>query len=232
MISDYEKKKQEIELFCLYLQQNDMPENYILENKDNNSKLLRILKSNALIMFYNLIESTVRSCIMEYYDTHNVYIKSYSEASDEIKKIWLKYSSYTIKEQSINQDLFSIIQQTFLDTGFSLDIKQFHLSGNVDVAKIKYVFEKHGIQYDGQQLKDNGGTILSIKNQRNALAHGNISFTKATENLTTEEVVGKYKQHVFECLDYVVEVIETEIEKLNGNLSEYDNPKWRKINEF
>ncbi|WP_017370880.1 MAE_28990/MAE_18760 family HEPN-like nuclease, partial [Lactococcus garvieae] len=138
MINEYEKTKQEIELFCQYLISSDKPETLILEDKVQNSELVKILKSSALMMLYNLVEATIRSCITQYYDSYNEIEKSYSEAGDKIKKLWLNYNS-KFSKQTFNEELYSLIDKTFSDSALFLDIEQFHLSGNADLKETPIV---------------------------------------------------------------------------------------------
>lgn len=210
MVNEYEKTKQEIELYCRYLVSNDKPEILILEDKAQNLELVKILKSSALMMLYNLVEATIRSCITQYYDSYNKMGKSYSEASIRIKRLWLNYNA-KFSKQTFNEELFKLVDQTFSDSGLFLDIDEFHLSGNADLQEIKKILEKHEIHYEDSQLKQYGGTMYAVKESRNSLAHGNISFTEAAKDLSINDIVSKYKNDVFGCLDYVVDIVEQEI---------------------
>lgn len=211
MRDEYEKTKNEIDLFFYYLEISSQPSNLILEDTDSNFELLKILKSNALMMLYNLVEATVRSCIVQYYDKYNELGKTYQESRIEIKKLWLNYNS-KFGANTFNTDLFNLIDQTTGSNSLILDIEQFNLSGNADLQKIKCILEDHHIIYNHELISNYGSTMLSVKNSRNYLAHGNLSFTEASKNLTVDDIVGKYKDDVYGCLDYVVGIVEEEIE--------------------
>lgn len=54
----------------------------------DNSKFFRILKSNFLLMLYNLIEACVVSGMLEIYESLKQSESSYNELIDAIQQLW------------------------------------------------------------------------------------------------------------------------------------------------
>uniref|UniRef100_UPI00036DE6FA MAE_28990/MAE_18760 family HEPN-like nuclease n=1 Tax=Lactococcus garvieae TaxID=1363 RepID=UPI00036DE6FA len=82
------------------------------------------------------------------------------------------------------------------------------------INKIKKILEKHEINYEEESISKYGGTMYAVKKSRNSLAHGNVSFTEASKDLSTNDIVTRYKDDVFGCLDYLVNVVEQKISSL------------------
>ena len=70
VIDDFDERKQEMEEYYSALE-----ELYVSKNITNNDEkylddaFLKMLKSNAILMIYNLVESTIMSAILKIYDS-------------------------------------------------------------------------------------------------------------------------------------------------------------------
>ncbi len=92
----------------------------------------------------------------------------------------------------------------------SLDFeKDFSLSGNADVRTIKEILHKHGVRFEESQFSDYGGSLKSIKDMRNSLAHGNISFEDNGKDLTVADIE-KYRDHIYSCINNFCELVNSQ----------------------
>ncbi|CQR25410.1 hypothetical protein BN1356_01750 [Streptococcus varani] len=103
-----------------------------------------------------------------------------------------------------------MIQNT-LNSEYKIEIEKesFHLSGNADVQEIKNILKIHGVSYDDNIFGDYGGALLTIKTQRNRLAHGNVSFEENGRGFSISQIIG-FKEKTYECLEYFVSLVEQE----------------------
>ncbi len=140
--------------------------------------IFKAMKSNVVIMLYNYVEAAVRKTMSDFYNKFNTSTCSYSEVILELRKLWISSKVKDIKESTIVSDVFEMIENSINQEFFiSLDFeKDFSLSGNADVRTIKEILYKHGVPFEESQFSDYGGSLKSIKDMRNSLAHGNISF--------------------------------------------------------
>jgi hypothetical protein len=67
--------------------------------KFKRDNFLKILKANALLMIYNLIESTVLNGIEEIYDKIKDNGETYSTVRKEIQDIWFSYKFKQVYDQ-------------------------------------------------------------------------------------------------------------------------------------
>lgn len=86
-------RKSEIEFYYSVMVDFDNNTN-VLQTVDN-QRFFRIMKSNFLLMLYNLVEATFTTGMLEIYDQLKSDECSYANVIDEIQNIW---RDYKIKE--------------------------------------------------------------------------------------------------------------------------------------
>lgn len=185
----------------------------------DNSKFLRILKSNFLLMLYNLIEACVVSGMMEIYESLNDSESNYEDLIDEIRVLW---SNYKIDEiytssgirSSYEKSVQDIIAQIINHQPIFLERNALGISGNLDARKIKELCDKHRIHYIAS---DKDGCLRTVKEKRQNLAHGDESFGDCARDMTLSDL-----EHI---KDEVIKFIK---DILNGMKDYYDNKQYLK----
>lgn len=193
-IDTFNERVAEIDLYY-----EAIKELYSEKNSDNNSfkffeeDFLKILKSNALLMIYNLVESSIMGGIISIYDEFKHNNISYCDVRSEIQKIWFSYKfnqvyGKTAHYNSYKDKAAEIINEILSNRILILDRKATDISGNLDADKIRKICQEHGIQYIIP--KDcKGGIVLSdVKEKRNYLAHGTVSFVECGRYYTIEDI--------------------------------------------
>ncbi|MFS1236805.1 MAE_28990/MAE_18760 family HEPN-like nuclease [Enterococcus lactis] len=227
MKKNFEKLVKEIDLFLELLEymenqligfENDCSI-FVLEivDKDKCEAVFKSLKSNVILMMYNLIESTVRLTMNAYYDEFNDKKLSYKSLVEEIKKTWIKQSLGMAKNgDSIQKSIYEMIELAVEEEStVEISFEQFTLSGNADLREIKEIMKNHGIEYDEKNFKTFGGSLKSIKDMRNSLAHGNVSFQDNGRELTISELK-EYQSQTYQCLNYFMNTVENSIYQLTN----------------
>ena len=182
-----------------------------IKDRDNFEVIVKIMKSNSILMLYNLVESTIRVSMLDYYSSLNDKQLSFSQAIESIQKLWIKNHLNQINSNELNQKVFNMILNV-INNNYSVEIEResFHLSGNADVKEMKRILETHGITYNNDSFRDFGGALLTIKNKRNYLAHGNISFEDNGGQFSIQEI-NELKNKTYQCLDYFISLINSAI---------------------
>lgn len=208
---EYRNKSSEIKIYY----------NYIHLNKENlESNLFKILKANLFLMLYNLVESSVRNSLEEIHNSIKSENISYNNCIDEIKALWVEYNYKKFVQKSAF-DITGIIDSISLDkiimdySDYSEKVKSNDISGNIDGQKIRKISEKYSIE---KNRRINGHKLLTIKNNRNRLAHGEVTFSEIGQNYTLEEL----KKMKKECIIYLKEYL--------FNVENYINSKKYKKN--
>lgn len=156
----------------------------------NNSRFFKILKSNYILMLYNLVESCTLSGIVEIYDQLKNDNCSYQDVIDEIKDIWINSQVSKIYGPTTTQSAYEkrvkiIIDNITQNSVIKLDKDSFKLGGNLDAKRIKSLCDKHRIRYVAE---DNRAALRMVKEKRNSLAHGDVSFSECARDLTLTDL--------------------------------------------
>ncbi|MFL2095247.1 MAE_28990/MAE_18760 family HEPN-like nuclease [Marinilactibacillus psychrotolerans] len=180
------------------------------KNQYNHSDFMIILKSNCYLMLYNLIESTVRSLIQTVYDEITIQRLGYKDIRIELQKIWINVSYDALGHTTTNFNQHKdkakeMISFVINDERIVLTEKDINLNGNVDYRMIKDVFEKHGLGIPDNHGAKVGVGLKEIKDKRNAMAHGNISFIDSARDTTLTDLT-IYKSEV---IDYLLQLNES-----------------------
>lgn len=144
-----------------------------------------ILKSSIILMLYNLVEGIfgeLLSSMFDYIIDNNIDFENLHKKTQEVYLVYyLKYIG------NKNKRLLEFRKKPNLsDIDYSKFLKSVNLySGNLDAAKIREISKKFGVT-----ISDNikGEKLLTVKNIRNKLAHGEVNFSVACRDYTIKEI--------------------------------------------
>lgn len=190
------------ELFISHLLNNDG--SFKVEGE-----LIKILKSNTILLLYNLIEGTITSVLNDFFGTINQEGFKYSDYRKEIRQIWIKYKhrSFSVPEKKeiayivssidgIMDEVIVIDPKNIKDNelgsktiynydAFVSETQSNEVSGNLDARKIRDLFKTYGLP----EIAKKCDPMLKVKNKRNSLAHGNETFAQVGGNFTVQELI-------------------------------------------
>jgi len=190
----FDERAHEIEKYYAFVH------NYLLSSQD--IELNKILKSNMILMLYNIVESTVSNAIEEIHtDIHRKNV-SFNDLKVELKKSLIKFMK-SPKSQSphefvldVNDLAIDIVRKCFNKEKIS--------NGNVDNKEIAILSRTYGFSHaTTYQLTKNGGCLSDIRGKRNDLAHGTFSFTEIGEKYAIEDLQNMKN----ETINYLAEII-------------------------
>jgi len=201
----YDERKSEIEFYYSVLLEIDN-DSQVTINTINNPMFFRIMKSNFLLMLYNLVEATFTTGMLEIYESVKDDGCTYSIVIDELKKIWRDYkikevysaasglTTYTNRVKEIVDDITS-------DTPLALNKAMLNINGNLNAKQIKSICDRHRIRY---AVIDDHMVLENVKKKRNLLAHGDESFSHCARDITVSDLEN-IKDTVFNFLNGVLE---------------------------
>lgn len=159
------------------------------------SSLLNMLKASTYLQIYNMVEAITKSTIL----TINIGIRSdnltYKDARNEIKELWLK--------KQLKRDLPSVrlIQKILSavdgDECIECDYETLRqeMNGNVNYDKLYNLSELLGFntkKFSAAEIhKDK---MNEVKNKRNSLAHGELSFFECGKDIVFREVATSFNE--------------------------------------
>lgn len=167
----------------------------------HNKEFVKILKANTLLMIYNLVESTVMGGILEIYDKLKQDGLTYSSVRKEIKDIWFSYKFMQVYDQQAHFNSYKgkaleIVNSILTGEIIELDRKATAISGNLDAQQIRNVCNDHGIIFQADASCHGGLSLGTVKDRRNDLAHGTLSFAECGRNYSIDDLKDIKKETV------------------------------------
>lgn len=201
--NDFNKKVGEIEAFFKLLDLIS-ERNAKLTTTDNAGRkraipvdedLVRVLKANAFLLLYNLMESTVRLTLTYLYDEVTSSQTKYKDVIEQVRRVWIKLNYKNFKETSAEEiyRVMSEIGEDLIAISFTDDKS---VSGNVNQVLIASHAERLGFSQSVHRAADGGGALDLVKRKRNALAHGNMSFAECGREYTYGDLLATKKKTV------------------------------------
>ena len=160
---------------------------------------LKILKANALLMIYNLVESTVINGVEEIYDKLKANGATYSTVRKEIQDIWFSYKFGQVYDPkahygSYKDKALEIVNSIMTGEIIELNREALPVSGNLDADEIRKVCNGHGIGFKPDSVCKGGGRLNDVKTKRNLLAHGTLSFSECGREYALADLIDIKKQ--------------------------------------
>lgn len=167
-------------------------------------ELEKVLIANGFLLLYNIVEATIRNLIERVYDEINNENLCLRDLSGNIQKIWLKQQTHNIRKgtqkyETLHKLVCHIADDVLLDNKVKFEKDKLDFSGNLDAKKIKELAADLGVE----QPHKNGEDLLTIKNKRNHLAHGNYSFAEIGKDYTTGDLNAFSKSTYLFLLDVI-----------------------------
>ncbi|MEZ9823330.1 MAE_28990/MAE_18760 family HEPN-like nuclease [Shewanella sp. 10N.286.45.A1] len=145
-----------------------------------------ILKSSYTLLLYNNLEATVSSSITNIHDRASGC--KYDELSEEFKKLYASFYHFDISKRKVKDHLDNTVSGEFKFPNFEEYCKRITVfSGNIDLRSLNDISKSYGIGKVDLRGR-NPENILTIKNKRNKLAHGEESFRDSCRQYTLSEL--------------------------------------------
>lgn len=182
---------------------------------ENDIKISTELKAMLLLILYNAIESSFTNALKK---VHGVIIEEkiqYPMLNKDLQHLLIRYNTNVLQKKTIHNsigeicDLLEIVQGgKFFYIDFKKMTQYYKLySGNLDAKEIRTVLKKYGID-----ITQKCESLQKIKNARNQLAHGEISFEECGRQYSSQEL-HQLKENTERFMDIIFEEIYLYIHK-------------------
>lgn len=169
-----------------------------------------ILKAHAVLMLYNLVEATLQQCLQEVYDQIHADGLDYLSVADGVRTVWARFQSRRLadsagaKRQSVFEEL---AQELIARSVLQLESKHYPTPGNVDARVIGDSAAVFGYKEPFKRSKPKREALFAVKDARNNLAHGNVSFEEYGRNLSLSQLES-YRRHTVAYLRELISSFE------------------------
>lgn len=178
--------------------------------------MINILKSNVSLMIYNIIEFTVSNLMDSIYDEIKINELSYIDVNDSIRALWRKTILKSTNDPNANFNTFlkkneEIIDYIINKTTIEIHSRNAMPVGNLDGKSIKDTFQLHGIRLETDSRNYRPDILETIKQRRNDLAHGSVSFVDAVREDSILDIKNN-KTFVLNFLEELINIVNQYIE--------------------
>lgn len=175
---DFNQRSDEIELYLTHLAR--------LEAQTSaDVALMATMKASAMLLIYNLVESTAVNSIESIYDHLKSERMGFIAVDDALKVMVLKCARECNPAALVRR-----MRDELLDLAVAAFKKDKVFSGNVDARAIRDMWDDYGIARTDPYAEE---ALLEVKRARNDLAHGAKSFSELGRSLTVGDIELKYR---------------------------------------
>ena len=180
-----------------------------------NNTMQKCMRANAIIMLYNLVESTFCNCVQLIYDAIRDEHLTYLQVSHKLRKIWVDLvfdpqwhiDAVRHHAKSLSDNLHSAVL-TFAEMPAGT-------SGNLDFPKMVEISDKFDINFGHvPNVEDVKTTLQYLKKNRNDLAHGNTTFSYVGANVSLTELK-EHKNNTIVFLQHCIRVYDQYVQHNN-----------------
>jgi len=189
--AEFRSRKTEVDEYLVHLQAME-------QGTQVSVTLMNTMKSSALLMIYNIVESTMSNLLQDLFD----HLESSNTTFDTLNQSMRQVVLTSIKRGSPK----SIVERMKLPMGFVLACfeKTDAFSGNLDSKVIRETLRELGVA--GAE-KHREKALLTVKAERNSLAHGNTSFSDCGKKYTVNDLTD-IQQKTCVALEKVIQDLE------------------------
>ena len=207
MMEEFELRVAEVDAYLRVLVRLEDP-NVVVFDRTRKRKLnllgqgsFKVMKATVFLMIYNLVESSIRSGFRLLYEDMKAEGKTVSDLRLELRRLWVwgRYQKVAKKSatlQSFEDAATEIVESILCKSVAELRHDSLPISGNLDARKIREVCQKHGIVVQIHRQAFGGSELVTVKNQRNSLGHGETSFEECGKQYSVSDLVRIKKQAV------------------------------------
>jgi len=199
--AEFEQRVTEVSKYLRMLKAMDRPDAVIHSQSKASRKTTpveddwrKVSKATVYLLIYNLVEAAIRSAFGELYETIANEGRSLQSVSEEIRDAWVlsehrKLTRETASPKNYREAAARMVLAALDQEVVRLEASRLPVSGNLDADSIRHVCRNHGVGIAVHQAARGGIDLETVKQQRNALAHGNRSFSEVGRDVTVDDLV-------------------------------------------
>lgn len=157
-------------------------------------RVLKILKANFFLLLYNLVEASIRDGFRVLYAAMTADGCTVQAVRDELRLLWIDAAVYRLTPQTANQNSYrevtkNLVRDAVQNVATTLSVEDLRFGGNLDAARIRKTCQDHGVPFKTHPRAKGGEKLRLVKDRRNDLAHGSLSFVECGRDYTLPQLV-------------------------------------------
>jgi hypothetical protein len=183
-LADFEDRKRQVRHYLAIVVAAERKATLGRTTRTQERRLLT-LRAGTFLLLYNLIESTIRRAVDAIHDRIVTEQIPFPALNLQLRKEVIR--RFILDAKPDKNHTMSDFPAEFVAIALDQGIK---LSGNVDARRIRELAECYGFSSDTDRERTwSGADLLTIKSQRNALAHGFQSYEDVGRDYPAKELL-------------------------------------------
>lgn len=200
VLADFQQRADEVRSYLRLLKEMERPGSQ-LHNPNKASYRTsaiqddwrRVSKATAYLLIYNLVESSIRSAFERLYQAIEGEGCTLRGLSKKLFDLWVDQKHRSITRETASPKNYkeaaaAMVQAVMEDQVAKLLANLLPMSGNLDADAIRDLCHCHGVPISVPSSTKGGVYLGVVKEQRNALAHGNKSFSDCGREVTVADL--------------------------------------------
>jgi MAE_28990/MAE_18760-like HEPN len=222
LLTDFDTRVAEIALYFKFLSdivnkgaELHYPRARAVRHRAVNEDLVKILKANACLLLYNLVESSIRNGLNQIYDSIENDRTKYEVLRRELREIWVQHSFKPDPRRLATNNakrVLEMLEFVVASKPVQFDTTILPVSGNLDAERVRELSTKYGFSHRTSSSTKGGYHLVRIRQERNNLAHGLKSFKECGRDLTMDSLV-EIKRQVVMYMRQILRNIERFVER-------------------
>jgi hypothetical protein len=182
-LADLEDRKRQVRHYLLVVAREERfhARTHVAEGR------LLTLRAGSFLILYNLVEATIRGSIQSIHDKITTKRTPFTSLNLELRKEVIERFK-KVADASSNHTMPDFPSE-FVAVALALD-DAVKISGSVDARRIREIAETYGFSSATEIGKTrNGADLLTIKTNRNDLAHGLKTFEEVGRDYTASDLI-------------------------------------------
>ena len=177
----------------------------------------KVMKATVFLLIYNLVESSIRSALRRVYEKIEDEGKTLGDVREELRSLWIgqrfrSYDSYSASAHNYRELVEQITEEVLQRSVLKLSAKRLPISGNLDSDRIRDICKRHGVEVTVHHDAKGGVELGTVKDQRNALGHGSVTFTECGRQYAVSDL-DRIKRQTVVFVRSILESVERYLEE-------------------
>lgn len=182
-----------------------------------NELSVTLAKASYFLVLYNLVEATIRSGFTAIWDEVHSGDVAISVLSESMKLVWLKHEFRKIDPYSSNATTYrraaaGILEFSLGDQTPRVIFRNLSGGGNWGLAELRDICAEHNLKFSPPPSARGGTDLDSVRDKRNKLAHGSMTFEEIGRGVSVSELRGA-SSRVISTMRYFVRQVERYMSK-------------------
>ena len=207
MRAEFDQRIEEITRYFEFIEAIDSGEHLIMNvdlsvhayRSTELTDLVKTFKANGFVVLYNLVEATLKNAIEAIFNELESKSVDYDRCCDEIKRVILK----NVRKRNTD-NLVPYVNAIASDIAGASLRKDELFAGNLDARRIRQAATEYGFMPPAKKSDE----LLTVKEVRNDLAHGDKSFAEVGRDYDVARLL-RIKNEVIEYLEDLLNNIDS-----------------------